>query len=715
MVESVFSPSWYRVASLKPRLRAHAHISRHDYRGELWFVLQDHSKGRYYRFTPEAYQVIGAMDGRRTVQDLWENAAGRFGDDAPTQAEMVQLLSRLHMADVLLCDVPPDTAELLKRSQKIQRARWRQNLRSPMALRFPLLDPEKFLARTVWVVKPLFTVYGALLWLAVVGAAVFLAGVHWPELTENVVDRVLSAQNLVILGLVYPLVKALHEFGHGYMVKAWGGEVHEMGIMLLVLMPIPYVDASAASEFRAKHRRVLVGAAGMVVELFLAALALFFWLSLDAGTLRSVAYNVILISSVSTVLFNANPLLRYDGYYIFSDLVEIPNLAQRGLKYLGYLVKRYPLGIKKEKEPYAGPGERPWFVIYSVSAFIYRMFIYVAIILFIAGKFFVIGILLALWAASSMVVTPIFKGLKFIVSSPTVRENRPRAVAITGLVVAAVAFLLFVVPFPSLTRAEGVIWVPEESLVRAGTGGFVDRVVVPSGAEVESGQLLIQCRDPLLNARVKVLEARLGELLARYDAALSMDRVQARVIQEEIGSTRAELARAEERLTDLEIRSPEDGRFLLPQARDLPDRYVRQGDLIAYVINIERPTIRVVVPQSIVDLVRRRTQDVQLRLVERISEVVPATIKREVPEAGEQLPSTVLGRGGGGAIAIDPTDSAGTRTFEKLFQFDIEPVDPIEQVFIGGRVYVRFNHGFEPLAFQWYRSIRQLFLRRFNV
>jgi putative peptide zinc metalloprotease protein len=715
VAEAIFSPSWYRVASLKPRLRAHAHISRHNFRGELWFVLQDHSKGRSYRFTPEAYQIIGAMDGKRTVQELWENAAGRFGDDAPTQVEMVQLLSRLHMADVLLCDVPPDTAELLKRSQKIQKARWRQNLRSPMALRFPLLDPERFLARTVWAVKPLFTTYGALLWLAVVGSAVLLAGFHWSELTENVMDRVLSAQNLLILGLAYPVVKALHEFGHGYMVKAWGGEVHEMGIMLLVLMPIPYVDASAASEFRAKHRRVLVGAAGMIVELFLAAVALFLWLSLDAGMMRSVAYNVILIGSVSTVLFNGNPLLRYDGYYIFADLVEIPNLAQRGLQYLGFLIKRYVLGLKKEKEPYAGPGERPWFVIYSLSAFIYRMFIYVAIILFIAGKFFVIGVLLALWAASSMVVTPVFKGAKFILASPTVRENRSRALAITGLVIGAVALLLFVVPFPSLTRAEGVIWVPEESLVRAGTSGFVVRVVVPSGTEVEAGQVLIRCRDPLLNARVKVLEARLGELLARYDAALSMDRVQARVIQEEITSTRAELARAEERLQDLDVRSPAAGHFLLPQAEDLPGRHVRQGDLVAYVIKIDRPTIRVVVPQSSIDLVRRRTREVELRLVERVAEIVPATIKREVPEAAEQLPSTVLGRGGGGRIAIDPTDSAGTRTFEKLFQFDIEPLDPIEQVFIGGRVYVRFNHGFEPLAFQWYRSIRQLFLRRFNV
>lgn len=714
-MESVFSPSWYRVASLKPRLRGHAHIRRHDYRGEVWYVLQDHASGRHYRFTPEAYQMIGQMDGERTVQQLWENAAGRLGDDAPTQGETIQLLSHLHQADILLCDVPPDSVELLRRADRIQRARWTQNLRSPMAMRFPLLDPEKFLARTIGFVRPLLTVYGALLWLAVVGTAAVLVGMHWSELTENVVDRVFSAQNLLVLLLVYPVVKALHELGHGYMVKAWGGEVHEMGIMLIVLMPIPYVDASAASEFRSKHRRVLVGAAGILLELLLASLAVFFWLSLDQGLARSVAYNVILIGSVSTILFNGNPLLRYDGYYVLADLLEIPNLAQRGIQYLGYLVKRYPLAIKKEKPPHTGPGEPFWFVLYTVASFIYRIIVYAAIILLIAGKFFFVGVLLALWSAFSLVVAPVYRGIRFLVSNPALRESRPRALALTGLVLAVLGPTLFVMPFPCRTRAEGVVWVPEESLVRARTNGFVERIVPPPDAEVRKDRLLVECRDPLLNAQVKVLQARLEEQLSRYDAANTMDRVEAQVIREEIASTRTELARAEERLKDLEIRSPGDGRFIVPGAQDLPGRHLKQGDLVGYVLAIDRPTVRVVVPQSEVDLVRQHTRRVDVRMVEQSGQVQPAVIRREVPGALERLPSTVLGRTGGGRIATDPRDNQGTMAFEKMFQFDIELTRPIDKAFVGGRVYVRFDHRPEPLAFQWYRQLRQMFLRRFNV
>ena len=714
-MESVFNPSWYRVAGLKPRLRGHAHIRRHDYRGEVWYVLQDHASGRYYRFTPEVYQVIGQMDGVRTVQELWETAAGRLGDDAPTQGEMIQVLSNLHSADVLLCDVPPDSVELLRRADRVQRARWMQNLMSPMAMRFPLVDPEKFLARTIDWFKPLLTAYGALLWLSVVGTAAVLVGMHWSELTENVVDRVFSVQNLFVLLLAYPLVKVLHELGHGYMAKAWGGEIHEMGIMLIVLMPIPYVDASSASEFRSKHRRILVGAAGILVELFLASLAVFLWLSLEQGVLRSVAYNVILIGSVSTILFNGNPLLRYDGYYVLADLLEIPNLAQRGMQYVGYLIKRYPLAIKREPPPYTGPGEPFWFVFYTVASFLYRIFIYAAIILVIAGKFFFIGVLLALWSAFSLVVAPIYRGLRFLISNPALRESRPRALLLTGLVLAVLVPVLFVMPFPCRTRAEGVVWIPEESLARAGTAGFVDRIVAQPDQEVRKGQLLVSCSDPLLDSQVKVLQAKLEEQLSRYDWANATDKVEVQVVREEIASTRTELARAVERLGDLEVRSPSDGRWIVPHAQDLPGRYLKQGDLVGYVLAIDRPTVRVVVPQSTVDLVRQRCRRVKARMVERIGPVLSAVIKREVPGGLERLPSTVLGRGGGGEIATDPRDNQGTKAFEKMFQFDVELTRPLDRAFVGGRVYVRFDHGPEPLAFQWYRQLRQMFLRRFNV
>jgi putative peptide zinc metalloprotease protein len=189
-----------------------------------------------------------------------------------------------------------------------------------------------------------------------------------------------------------------------------------MGIMLLVLTPIPYVDASSASAFREKRKRVLVGGFGMIVELFVASLALFLWINAEPGTFRAILYNIVLIASVSTVLFNGNPLLRYDAYYILADLLEIPNLGTRGMQYMSYLLQRYLFGVPDLDPPLSTSGERFWFVTYTVASFIYRIFIYAAIILFIAGKFFVVGMLMAAWAVVTMIILPAGKSIKFLAS-----------------------------------------------------------------------------------------------------------------------------------------------------------------------------------------------------------------------------------------------------------------------------------------------------------
>ena len=346
MADTLFSPSWYRVAELKPRLRSHAQIHRHDYRGKVWFILQDHMAGRSHRFSPAAYRFIGMMDGKRTVQQLWDGVADQAGDKAPTQDEVIRLLGQLHAADALICDVTPDSQELFRRYQRQERMKLKQRLSSPMAIRIPLLDPERFLERTLPFARLLINRYTALLWLVTIIIGGVLAAVHWNDLSKDIVDRALTPQNLLLIWFIYPVVKALHELGHAYLAKMCGGEVHEIGIMFLVLMPVPYVDVSSAWGLRDKRKRMAVGAAGIAVEMFLGALALFAWLSVESGAVHAIAYNVILISGVSTLLFNGNPLLRFDGYYVLADAIEIPNLGTRANKYLGFLLQRYLLGVR---------------------------------------------------------------------------------------------------------------------------------------------------------------------------------------------------------------------------------------------------------------------------------------------------------------------------------------------------------------------------------
>jgi putative peptide zinc metalloprotease protein len=715
MSKSLFSSSWYRVSQLRPRLRRHARVHRHRYRGNVWYVLEDVANQRFHRFAPAAHATLGLMDGERTLDQVWRIATETLGDDAPTQDEMIRLLAQLHAADVLRCEVPPDTAELLDRFQKQEKQEWQQKLLNPFAVRIPLLDPEHFLEHGLPFVRPLFGWLGALFWLAAVVPALFLAGVHWSELTRGVLDHLFAPQTLLFLWLIFPLVKTLHEFGHGFAAKAFGAEVHDMGIMFLVFTPVPYVDASSASAFPEKGRRALVGAAGMIVEVFVAALALYVWVGAEPGAARSLAYNTILVAGITTLAFNANPLLRFDGYYILSDLIEIPNLRARGNQYLGYLVERYAFGSREAEPPVAEPGEKAWLAAYTLAAFLYRCFVVVAIMIFVLDKSLVLGTLLCVVAGVGWLGVPVAKGLRFLARDPRIRRVRGRAVGVVAGSALVLLLLAVLVPAPFRKQTEGVVWIPEEALVRARAAGFVERVVATPGSRVEAGQLLISTRDPDLEAQVAVLEARLRGLDVRYARERTNDVARAEILDEQRRYVRGSLERARERLADLAIYSAVGGVFVAPQAEDLPGRFVHQGELLAHVVDLESITVRAIVAQEDIDLVHDCLRGVEVRLAERLGEVVRATTARVVPAAGDRLPHKALGIRGGGRVAVDPRDERGVTALEKWFQIDLELPDETQLVNVGERVHVRFDLGTEPLVRQWYREVRRVFLSRFDV
>lgn len=713
--EPFLSPSWYRIARLKPSIKPQAKVRRHSFRGEPWYVVHDTASGRFNRFTPAAWQLLGLMDGRRTMDQVWSEALEQLGDDAPGQEEVIRLLSQLHAADLLHCEVNPDSAELFERFGKQERTRKAARWKNPFSIRIPLWDPDRFLTRTLPWVRPLFGAAGAVAFGILGFAALALAVVNFPELTGNMDDRVLSANNLLLLWLCFPLVKFLHELGHGYAIKAGGGEVHEMGILLLIFMPVPYVEASAANGFRSKWRRTLVGAAGMLVELYLTAIAMLVWAAAEPGLVRAVAFNVMLIAGVSTLVFNANPLLRFDGYYILSDLIEMPNLAQRGNQYWRYLAEKYLFRMRDAEPPMLTAGERNWLRVYTPLAFVYRVTVLVAIIVYVAGAWFFIGVALALWGVVTMLGLPLAKLGGYLSALPRAQGARRRA----GTVVAAmvIGFLAFVslVPMPLRTRTQGVVWLPDEAQVRAGASGFIRAVLAPPGAALQPGTALLESEDPVLAAQIALTEARLDELEARLDGQRFEDRVQAEITRQDVARESAALARLRERAGLLVARSGAAGRFVIDRPDDLPGRFVRKGELVGYVAQESRTLVRAVVSQDDIDLVRAGVLRAEVRLPGQLAVVHPAKLVREVPAAGDQLPSAALSNAGGGSIAADPRDPQGARALASSFQFDLELPPEVTSASYGGRAYVRFTHPPEPLAVQWYRRLRQAFLERFNV
>ena len=713
---SIHSPLWHRIEKLKPRLRENIAIERHVIRGDVWYVVRERFSTRAHRFSPAVHFLLMRMDGTRTFDAIWREAVTQFGEDAPSQDQILRTASQLYMADVLHSDAAVDERDLAERAANERKRMVSANFKNPMFVRLPLFDPDRFLNATVHLVRPLVSWAGGALWLM---AMIWLATemfVHWDELTADMADRVLAAQSLITIVLVYPLLKTLHEFGHAYATKLAGEEVHEMGVMLLTLLPAPYVDASASAMVAGKWRRAGIAAAGMIVELTFAALAMLVWLKAQPGMARSVAYDALFIASVSTLLFNGNPLLRFDAYYILSDLLEIPNLGTRAQRYYYYLAQHYLFGLADARDPATAKGERLWFLLYAPASFIYRMFTLFGIALFVATKYFFIGVALTLWMLATSIIWPVIQGAKFVLTAPELNRRRGRAVAASCLCAAVLVVGLAVLPVPNGTVARGLVWIPNESRVVALGAGRLTHFFVTPGASVKRGEALAQLEDPLSAAKRAKARSRLDEIEARLLAAEAHSPYDAQVLRRQRDLAREELVEMDHKQAELTLRAPADGLFLAPHAIDLVDNFVKRGETIGYVVVGSGPTIRASVPASEIENVRDRTRSVSVRFDEapwtRIDQVFVA---HEAPQATHALPAPALSAANGGPFALDPAAKDKDIILESIFEIDIGAAKELTVDHWGERVWVRFDHGPSPVIGRLYRMARQLFLGRFHV
>ncbi|MES2786666.1 MAG: peptidase M50 [Pseudomonadota bacterium] len=713
-MSELFSQHWYRVAGLKPQLNPSLRVARHRYRGQPWYVLHDPSNGRTHRVTPQTYQILGRMDGARSIDQIWNAALAQLRDAAPTQDELLQLIGQLHMSDVVRCDVPPDASEIFGRHDRIARNRRWASVKNPLAIRLPLWDPDSFLERAMPLVKPLVGWPGLAIWAALVLPALVLAGMNWSDLSANLSDRVLSAQNLVLLWLTFPVVKLLHELGHAFAAKVGGAQVHEIGIMLLVFSPVPYVDSSGATGFRSKWGRAGVGAAGMLVETALAAVALYLWLAVEPGLVRAVCFNVMLIAGVSTIVFNLNPLLKFDGYFILSDLIEMPNLAQRSQRFVLDAIDRHVFGANLRPSAPLQPGERAWLAFYAPLAACYRLFVMVSIALFIATQFFVVGIALALLAVAQGLVWPVVKGLRHLVTGDSLRTRRAPALAAVSVCALAAGLLLFAVPLPNRAMAHGVVWLPEDAHVRAQTSGFVRAVLRRPGEQVRNADVVLETSDRSLDAQVDLQQARVDELDIRLAAERFTERSRAAVTEQALAGERAALQRLQDESARHRLQARTDGRLILQRVGDLEGRFLRSGDIVGHIDPGGRRILRAVVPQEDIDSVRLHVRAVSVRVASAPETELEARIAREVPAGKDQLPSRALALEAGGPFAMDPGDPEGKKTLNRVFQFDIDAAGDIEAP-VGTRVFVRFDLTPLPAGQQAWRQLRQLFLSRFDV
>lgn len=571
-------------ATLRPvrvGLREDLEVSRHLFRGVPSYIIRDPMTFQSQRLDLADYEIFVSIDATTPLSEIFDDLVRRRKIGANDEEKFYQFVMSLHRLGFLRLPISDDKL-LYRRYQMRQRARRREKLMGFLFLRIPLWNPDAFLDRTIHLARPLFSRGFFVIWILLVVSAGYVAARHWDELLEPL-EGVLVARNLPLMWVTLIVLKLFHELGHAYACKHYGGHVPEMGAFLIVFTPCAYMDASTSWGFTRRRQRLVVCCAGMYVEAIIAALAMFFWAATEPSLLRSLVYNVIFLASVVTVLFNINPLMRFDGYYIASDLTEIPNLRPRSSQYLLGLLKRFLLGVSPPPET----GEwrlRAILFVYGVAATIYRVFLMIAITAILISKMFVLGIVLGVFFLGGTLLVSVRKLTAYLWYAEETALKRWRAVGLSMLILIGLPAGLAFVPLPSQVQAAALIVAEHETVVRVRTPGFLEQVTVEYGQLVDVGDSLAQLADDACLEEIAQAEANVQASKIRRDAYRIDEPV--RVLQEEAGGTvhQRALEEARSKLTDLHILAPSAGRIVECLQDSDTGSFLAKGNPVAAIV-----------------------------------------------------------------------------------------------------------------------------------
>lgn len=714
MSASLFSPLWYRVCGRTPRLRAGVQVTRQVARGTPWHVLTDPMSGRRCRLNPQAWALAGRLDGERSVEQIWEGLVDQLGADAPTQGEVVQVLGQLAAEGLISLDVLPDFASRAWRRGERATRRRRERF-NPLALRVPLGNPSSLLDRLAPIGRGVFSRIGLVGWTLLIGVAIGALLPLWSQWIAQIGERMTTPWMLFLIGLLYVPIKVVHELAHGLAARRLGVEVPEAGVTLLVLLPSPYVDASDSATLGRRRERVMVAGAGIAADLTLAAIALLVWAEAAPGLVSDVALATTVVAGMGTLLFNANPLLRFDGYHLLCDALDLPQLATRSQRLWQERLRSWA-GIDTAglASLSIAPGERSWLETYAPLAFACRAILGLGIAVWVGEFSSVLGLLVGAYVLAALIVWPAAKFARdLLAASRGTAAHGPmrRRGSIALLVTLAAAIAL---PLPFHSTALGVVQVAESAVLRPQVEGMVIAVHGRDGSTVQPGDPILTLDDPVLRARHARALARVRDLEAERYGQLGRDALRSTDGEEALARARAEAAELAARLERLELRAAVAGRLSLPLAADLPGAWLARGALVGHVFDGSPVRVRAAVPETQAGLLGERLLGVQVRFADSRAQAHDARVIRDAPAAVPELPGIALGRRGDGGLETDALDRAGRRSKDPYVHVDVQ-IDALPAARVDGRAWVRFDHGWAtPLQRGW-RSLRQLFLQRFHA
>jgi putative peptide zinc metalloprotease protein len=720
MSTNTFHESWYKLADLMPQIHISLKISRQKYRNQTWYVVQDPGNNQFFRVNQAAYQFIAYLDGRRSVDNAWNLCYEEYGDDAPTQGDAITLLGQLYSSNLLQGDVPADTAGLLKRHQTRKKRETTAYMRGILFARIPLFDPDNILERWVFLFGPLFSKIGYIFGFIIIALGLTFTFNNFDVLARESQDT-LSLSNLPWLYLMFAITKLLHEFGHGFACKYYGkktntgGSVNTMGIAFLLMTPVPYVDATSSWALKNKWMRIAVAGAGMYVELLLAAIAAILWSQTPSGDpLHILSFNVMFIASVTTILFNGNPLLRYDAYYMLADAFEIPNLSGRSKLHLKYLFRKFLFGVRQATSPIYDLFEGFFMFLYGISSEVYKFVIFSSIIFFISELSAVLGLFALAFYFIIAFGMPSLTFFRYLVTSPELGRNRLRAISLSSLLLGGTLYLVTGLPIKDRITVEGVVEPVELIQVHVQADGFVNYHANRQKNVEQNSTEIYRASNPELDLKIAEAQAEVERLKILIRAYAGVEPARKMIHRNSYNALQQRIKLLEKEKKELTIRSPMKGLFVPDINRDLSGKFMHKGQKLGIIISPDKLIIRSVINQDTVRVLHGAKEHVEFRVRSRPQETYKAVIQTRRQEGLSRLPSAALGYMGGGEIDVKSTEQ-GTETKEFFFEIILKPEGKPWKLKSGQTVAVRFEMNDKTALAMLQGFIDRLLLRRFRI
>lgn len=712
-----YSDAWHRVAAVRAELRSSVTGHRQFFRGEPWVVVRDRFSSDWYRISPAAYDFLCRLSMRETVSEVWEACLQADPHGTLTQEEVVQLLGQMNLANLLQVDRGGLAQSLFERFSKRVATERKAAILGFLSIKLPLLDPDRWLDQMRTPIRWLFSPLGAgaylllLLW----GAKALM------DNADRVFDQtsaVLAPSNLGLLYVGFLIAKLLHELGHATLCKRFGGEVHKLGVMFLIFAPMPYVDATSAWGLRSRAERILVGLGGVLVELAVASTAALVWAHSAPGTLHALAYNIMLVASISTLVFNLNPLLRFDGYHLLVDLLDVPNLFQRSREQLRFLAEHHLFRLPQAQGVARTPTEAWLLPCYGLASIAYWLALMSTIVVFVAGQYLELGILLAFVLVFTSVLLPLGKFVVYLAHSPRLGVHRARAVALTTTATAGLLMVLTLVPMPDRVRVPGVLEAEMSRALHSESDGFFVELLARPGEQVSLGQPLLRLSNRDLEREIEAASMRRDELMAQEVRSISKGSVDYAPLARQRQAVDESLAQLQARREALLVRAPIEGVWSASELDHTRGQWIARGASLGSIVQGGGWRFVAVLPQigSHIFDGELKMAEVRLRGEENLN--MHSRQTRVMPFEQGTLPSRALGMAGGGAIAVSPTDAQGLTAAEPFFRVEarLEFEGTALPTLLHGRTGVmRMTLTSQPLLWQWERELRQFLQRRFRV